>query len=373
MPFDPYEILKKYEWNKTEPEVLRGLVEKAIKKGENIRQNLKKFRGLTSDVYKILEREKYISEIKVTEKDHEDFKNIFAIGIDGSFYSVGGVGGIWQAPISAARIIFENGIKSIPKVDVEAGIEEIDERKDPNVDFAASLRMLTLETKALKQCAAKVDPNKKSVIFIDGPIVDPPNYKIKNYVERRCEAIKDLLEKDALIVGCVKRFIRSNILIKYISEKLAKDQNEKGRVNQFTSDMHLISHVFTKIFLSNETGVLFTLPIDINDENKVYKAYSDEGVKVFSTFMQKNISSYPFRLDIPFKIESSKNVNTIIEEIVKITAIWTLPGQEMPLPVQLAHSKCSIRKGCAQVLYDEIMTRSTSSDVFENIIRARLK
>jgi len=58
---------------------------------------------------------------------------------------------------------------------------------------------------------------------------------------------------------------------------------------------------------------------------------------------------------------------------VKISALWTFPGQNWPLPVMMAHYKCNIRRGCAEVLYDEMITRTTSPKMFDNIVRLKWK
>jgi hypothetical protein len=71
-----------------------------------------------------------------------------------------------------------NGFSNPPQVSVTAGIEDIDQHKYPNVEAEASVRMLTVETKALGEWASRIG-ERKSVVFIDGPIVDPPYYAEK--------------------------------------------------------------------------------------------------------------------------------------------------------------------------------------------------
>ena len=48
------------------------------------------------------------------------------------------------------------------------------------------------------------------------------------------------------------------------------------------------------------------------------------------------------------------------KEIMELIQIWTLPEQGQTLPIIIAHNKCSVRKGAADTLYYEIMTRAFS-------------
>jgi hypothetical protein len=119
-----------------------------------------------------------------------DFSNHCSIGIDGSFFAIGGVGGKWYAPYAIVRILFDKGIKNDPEIDVYAsGIEEIIEQEYFSIEGEAGRRMLIGETKALDDWG---DKNKESLIFIDGPVVDPPSYNNVSYIEYRCKRSKNV-------------------------------------------------------------------------------------------------------------------------------------------------------------------------------------
>ena len=368
---DIYETLKRYEFNKTEPETLRELVKSALKKGNLVRERMGKLKGLVEEIKEILERENLLWEIDITDDDYALYKNICAVGIDGSFQCVGGIGGIWYTPISCARIDFEEGLGNPPKASVTAGIEDIDQHKYPNVEAEASVRMLLVETKAINEWASKVDVNKRNVIFIDGPIVDPPYYSQEKYVKYRCDTISQCIEKNILLIGCVKR-VFGKPFINYVTNKLLKDDVEKNRLGQFTSDIHLISYVFTKLYFSGIKGALATSPVDVSDEDDVHKAYLKKGIRIFSVFMQRNAFSNPIRLDIPQKLDFPEDIKQMAEKAVKMTCVWSYPGYDIPLPVVLAHNKCTVRKGCAEVLYEEIITRAASPDPYDNVVRMKL-
>lgn len=369
------EIYRRYEFNKTEPETLAGLIESVIKKSNEIKNNFDLYRELTETMYEILTREKLLQKMELSSSD-ELYKEITSLGIDGSFQCVGGLGGIWYVPISCSRLLFENGLGSQPKVDVAADIHDINEIEYPNLEKEASFRMLVGETKAINEWLFKGSLSKEIVIFIDGPIVDPPWYsgekRYKEYIEDRCDVIKRCIDNDVLLIGCVKR-IMGRYLINHIRDCLAKNDDEKEKVKRFISDAHLVSYVFTKLSIESPSSVFYTYPINVSHTDETHEAYLKEGVEVYTIFMQKDFSCRPIRLDIPILSESTMDVSERAIKTVKISTLWTYPGQNIPLAVMLAHYKCNIRRGCAEVLYDEMITRTTSPKMFDNVVRMKLR
>jgi len=368
---DIYERLKKYEFNKTEPETLRELVKSALKKGNVVRNRMRKFKKLVENVRAVFEREELIRAIKVSSDEVSRYCDAYTVGVDGSFQCVGGVGGIWYVPISCSTIIFEKGLSCQPIALIAAQIEEINENEHPNVQREASLRMLQVETKAINECVSKMDKNRKNIIFIDGPIVDPPYYSEEKYVQYRCDIISRCIQKNVSLIGCVKKAY-GKPFINYVTRNVLKDETERERVKQFISDVHLINYIFTRLYLDKTEGILTTAFVEISNEDKVHQSYLKNGIRVFSVFMQKDLLSNPIRLDIPLKTDSKNIVETIVEEAINAVYAWSYPGHNIPLPVVLAHNKCTIRRGCAEVLYEEIITRSVGSDPFDNMIKTKL-
>jgi hypothetical protein len=357
---DIVELKKRTEFKMTEPETLIKLVKDAQSKGEKVRKDMERLRNLASKFTALLE-EKGLLFTDSALKDVQ-MKYKCAVGIDGSFQLVGGAGGKWYTPLSVARIIFENGFGTQPIVDIFwAGIEEIEEAEEWDPNKVASVMMLSGETKAILNWGTS---NKEAYVFIDGPIVDPPTiaYGGREYIKDRCEGIKKCLEK-SIIIGCVKRS-RDKFYIEYL-KNIISDRPEKVYLDQFPSDQHLVAHIFAQVRSKGYYGPLFTKWIDVSSSNRIYKLYSDEGVYIVCLFFQKEIKSQILRLDIPFKEPITTNVMKIDREIlhiVKAVNEWTYPGQDIPVPVLLAHNKCNIREGCATILYEEIMTRSRATD-----------
>jgi hypothetical protein len=364
------ELKKRIDFNLTEPEVLVKLVNDARSKGEKVRDDMKILREMSFKIADVLERRGFLLKKEVLDKVELFEKR--AIGIDGSFQLVGGAGGKWYAPISVARVIFENGFGDQPRVDIFwAGIEEINETEGVEPRSDASLMMLAAESKAIFNWGTQ---GKKSFVFVDGPIVDPPSKSPEDYIKDRCEGIKKCLEK-SIIIGCVKRS-RDKFYIRYLENLLSNTMpNIKDCLNRFLTDQHLMLYIFTHVRSKGYNGPIFTKWINISSVNENYDLYKKHGVYIVCLFFQKNKASPVLRLDIPLlnPPENNPKIDEIVLQAVKATDMWTYPGQDYPLPVVLAHEKCNIREGCAQVLYEEIITKSRTTDPYDQLVLMQLR
>ncbi len=363
---DIIELKKRMEFKMTDPETLVKLIKDAQSKGEKVRKDMERLRSLASKLTDFLEKRGLVFTESVLKDVPLKYK--CAVGIDGSFQLIGGAGGKWYAPISVARIIFDDGFGTQPRVDIFwASIEEIEEIEELETNRVASIMMLGGETKAILNWGTL---NKEAYVFIDGPVVDPPviSYGGKEYIKDRCEGIKKCLEK-SIVIGCVKRS-RDRFYIEYL-KNVTSDRPEKEYLDKFLSDQYLVAHIFARIRSKGYYGPLFTKWIDVSSSNPLYKQYSDEGVYIVCLFFQKDIRSQILRLDIPFlepATESKIKIDNEIIHVVKAVNEWTYPGQDLPVPVFLAHNKCNIREGCAAILYEEIITRSRTADPLDQAI-----
>jgi hypothetical protein len=371
-----YEILRRYEFNKTEPETLVGLVEEAIDKGEDAQAEQARLRQASAALLDLFQNASWIAGLELEDEDSLLAK--CTVGIDGSHQPVGGVGGKWYVPMSCAVIRFEQGISSTPGVDVETHIVEIQELESPRVRSRASEIMLSIETKAIQQWAMQ---NKPSLLFIDGPIVDPPTCETEEYLDRRCAAIKECLKRGVTVIGCAKR-VRDVSLRKFAMTEAANDVASIDRLNIFPSDLQLVAFVFGHRWRSsNANGMkgLYSVPLDVTElgsEGDIYKLYLERSLHIFSTYVQKTVDAYILRLDIPFltgQMTDEAERAQQIQRAIGATFAWTYPKHSIPLPVFLAHNKCEVRKGCAEVLYLEIMTRSRSTDPLDQIVTLQLE
>jgi hypothetical protein len=74
------DIYKKYEFNKTEPETLMGLIKQAIETGDGVKDELKRFREITEKVTKLLEKKGVFRVLAPTEiKNIEVFRDVRAV------------------------------------------------------------------------------------------------------------------------------------------------------------------------------------------------------------------------------------------------------------------------------------------------------
>jgi hypothetical protein len=367
------DVYKRYEFNKTEPETLMGLVKQAIETGDGVKDELKRFREITEKVAKLLEKKGVFRVLDPSKIENiELFRDVRAVGIDGSLQPIEGFGGYWFVPTSCARVTFDRGPNSATKVDVTANIEKIKEHDFYGVGGEATFRMMKSETKAIMDWAEQHDASKGSVMFIDGPIVDPPNVVDKDYVEYRCKALEKCIKKNILVIGCVKR-MKASILLDFIEKKVFTNKIDKEIIRRFAWDLHLVTAIFSKLVIQGATGVLSTIPICVSDTDDAMKAYRDHGIIVNSLYIQKDATSRPIRADFPILKSCEESIESIGARIISTVHAWSYPGMDIPLPVFLAHNKCEVRKGCADVLYDEIITRSKSKDPFENILNEKLK
>lgn len=367
---DMQELRRRMDVYLTEPETWIELVKDAVQKGNKVQGDLERLRKLSQSISKaILGKGIILKESDLLETSPA-FDRV--VGIDGSFQLVGGAGGKWYAPISVARILFDQGYGTQPSVDLFwAGIEEIDEKDDPKPNHVAEVLMLAGEAKALLAWGSRKIP---SYVFLDGPVVDPPvfTYTGKDYVRDRCQAIKKCLESSRP-VGCVKRS-RDHFFLEHFKRALS-GVPEESYLDAFPSDQHLMAYLFAHSRQLDYKGPLFTQWIDVSEVSPLYKSYKDEGIHIASLFFQKDIMTQALRLDIPF-LEDPNSIGSIkqeIQSVCKAVQIWTYPGMDYPLPVILAHDKCNIRAGSAEVLYDEIMTRSRTTDPINQTILSQLR
>jgi hypothetical protein len=190
-----------------------------------------------------------------------------------------------------------------------------------------------------------------SVIFIDGPIVDPPTYTEKDYIKKRCDTIKLLLERKNIIIGCVKR-----IRERYLLDTLEGEVNKKV-LESLPNDQHLILSIFTKErTITNEERPLATNVFRIGEDNKIYKMYEENGIKVYSFFYENDKKSPVLRFDIPVLSDEGNMEKIVKKNILPFIVKWSYPNLPSPLPVELAHQKCKLEKDSTEILYEEMIT-----------------
>jgi hypothetical protein len=364
--------LRRLEFKKTEGETAAALTQMAIAKGDEVRDDHTRLAGLAAEAETTLNSMGWIREMP--DGAQSDLgEDLWFCGLDGSFYALPSGYDVWYVPISVAKIRNRMDFSGTPEVVVEASIESLRLPPTKSVFREAGLLMLAMETRAL---LLEADDPRTAHIFLDGPIADPPFYSEPEYVGLRAGAIARCLERGQFVAGCVKR-----VWDRFFITQLAKEiDGPKGRLFEaFPNDYALFTHVFAKYRRrTGFEGSLCTVPCDVSQLDATHKAYRQKGIGVVVGFFQRARVSRVARVDLPYLVRDEgppaiegeqKEYEKALEEFQALT----LPGQSYPVPVLLAHEKCKVRQGCAEVLYLEIMTRSAEVDPHDFITLSQLR
>ncbi|MFW9995368.1 MAG: DNA double-strand break repair nuclease NurA [Candidatus Odinarchaeota archaeon] len=297
-------------------------------------------------------------------------------GVDGSFFPIESFAGNWYIPFSIAMIhckslvspvsfdiVVKGGsefLATAPRVTVgtskTAGLID---KVPQEVAKKASELMFYGEVNAIKQVSKKMQEN--SYLFIDGPIIDPPTGGEPNYISQRCEAIKFALRRGISVIGVVKR-IRDRYIGPAIFEKLFHNlQNPIINKLSKSGDQALLAPLLS-IYRRDRREYQKTLasdwvPLETNEADK-YKANE---IKVIAGILQRELDTFPIRIEVAINAKDI-SFETKWKEAVGAVSAWTYPGQSIPFPVMLAHTKCAVTQDLATVLHNEFLTRIHSQD-----------
>jgi hypothetical protein len=364
-----YDILRRYEFNKTESETLQQLIRSATEKGSAAEQELRNLNRAAQLISTVAVDSGLVSMRPLPKREGQLPP---VVGIDGSCQQVGGFGGKWYVPISCAIVKALNGSISDLEVEVVANIEEIQQREFEKVGSDVARIMMTVETKAISSWANRAPEN--SYALLDGPIIDPPTESERDYVTLRSAALRACQNKNVQVIGCVKRSFDRTFLNEARGVLGAKMDSSRSLLELFPSDSHLLVFLLSAIAKTGaDSSYLYTKPLPLED-NKVTSLYLEQGIKIVFSYVQRDIGTSLLRVEaiVPLQlteVEIPEYFNSLLDLCVEIT----YPGHYVPLPVQMAHEKCNIREGCAEVLFEEIMTRARSSEPLVQIVLSKLR
>lgn len=224
-----------------------------------------------------------------------------ACAIDGSTYKVD----IEDTTLIISRAVkvkgFYKGKKEIPPEVIEDLKLVSNYYGADKINKDAVLSMLTLETNMLKSCL------ECDVIFIDGPIIDPPIYdekdeELKLFVEYRLNTLKSIQDKS--IIGVVKRFSQ-RFLINYLIKNgyfQLKDARESYMVSLiFKMLREKYDDLRQPRFLGwiDWSSFLSTSSLDdLKGLLKAYSIYREHGIEIFSGYYQHDAASPIVRIDV---------------------------------------------------------------------------
>ncbi|QGA53368.1 nuclease [Sulfolobus sp. E5-1-F] len=252
------------------------------------------------------------TELKIGLLDEIIDSDHIACAVDGSKYEIE-LSDVTLILARAVKILGKKKDKKNVPSDIAEDFKIIENYYDKNVISNKSiLFMLTLETGLIEKC------EECDVIFIDGPIVDPPTYyeedvEIENILSLdklalyRSTVLRRLKDKNKLIVGIVKNFSHRILIKEFLNSYPALI---KAREN------YIISNIIYKYRLerSELNKPIFlgwiswdslinnqTIPDDLKGISKAYiqykKAFKDS-LSIYSIYYQYNITSPIVRIDV---------------------------------------------------------------------------
>ena len=378
---------KLHEFSKTEPEVAIGLIEELHKKRDEHYKLLLKLNDFGKIIYDSLKGKRNV--IKIIKLDEKKYMNKPLAGIDGSMYVTGGRGKRYYTFISAVIVLIKRGLVS-QKDEIEIlyprDCIKVEAFDDPSLGEEvwkiAEDIMFYYETKALYEinhlCLSQGDCY---YTFIDGPIIDPPRQlseygnkfireKLKSdrlvsieeanidYTTYRVTPIVDAWElryKKHYIVGYVKSTRTEQLLTK----ELANMGVNKDLLSAFTGDDEL-AYMILKNAVEYEQNYAYIGPFKVNyDDSKLeyMKPYLEKGIEIYYIYGINRWHNKVFRLEIGAPKETSYDeISRIFDDIYRLTISVTLPGNVHPLPVVIAHEKCKIRPGAAELIYELLLS-----------------
>ncbi|HIP31877.1 MAG TPA: hypothetical protein EYG86_03855 [Crocinitomicaceae bacterium] len=363
------ERIRRLEFDKLPHEVAIRFIEESIEKGSKLRSEFKKAENEAENILKILLDAGEILKVNFNRDDINKLSSIPSAGIDGSNRVKGGKLGIYYIMLIAGIAKFLEGVHGTCNVEFsDVKIEEYFDPTGEKVHAIAEDLMLELETKAIHHFVNRDAPkNKKTILLLDGPIIDPPRPPVLksslSYIEYRCKAIRSCIDRNPpiTVVGFNKR-IMGNLYKNYVEELT------KRKLTNIHSDFNLVSLLFYNLLreeyeLQGEIkSIYYTKPIKV-DNVPVAKDYEKYGeIEIYSTFSVFSLRHPPFRVDIPVVAGTDlSEVNKYAEEIIKFIKVSTFPGLRYPIQIVTIHEKVSLRDGAAQLIYNEILTRATTT------------
>jgi len=361
------EIQKELDIKRPYHEVVINLVEKIHKYTDNFINDYNKLVNLSNEIPLNELDSKFIRTLNDLPKDF-DSKVMTTIGIDGSNYPIESFGGIFYYPTSSIMVYFPKGILSDPKINTYfSDIIKIDSKKVRNHKSIAELKMLQFETETLGYWT-KNPSTDHSIIFIDGPIIDPPEEKDEKYIQLRSTYIKLSFKNSTLnhyIIGVVKKPEKDHV----IKSLIYQYPKYKNFIIKFIQDHFFFLIKFHQFRIEhNYFGPLYTKGIRLYHPPMSVE-YAKNGVIILSGYFQFSMGS-PLRrieLAIPNNDDMSNiEKNHIWDCCIKAVYDWTYEGTNLPLPVLLAHEMATIRKGLAEYLYEEMLRKqfSKNEDLF---------
>lgn len=366
------------ELNKIPAEALVGFVKQTQEQAILMKSDSKQYSKAAENIKKLMEEKKLVHIIDVSTQTLDQFSKEFTDAVDGSNQFFPKPDGTFIYFFSTAKIRYPDGYGTNVEVTVAPFTETIGKIDPKFASSEAGNFMMRMETETMKH--AIETRSEGGILFLDGPIIDPPENIISDeYLQQRTLTIKEAFRKKITVIGIVKRIMGDMFTTNY---KSYFSSNQMTDFENMNSDKNLAVHVLTKSLKSDKDSIAYTEPFKISNINypsgkegknfkKTAQSYHDEGVDVVTFIMKNGYASPPIRVDVAISSESN-DLSEITQNAIKYAAAWAAPGRHIPIPVILAHEKCNIGRGAAQILFTEFIAGSKSNDNEENIIQLQM-
>jgi hypothetical protein len=312
-------------------------------------------------------------ELKDAQKD-----TVFA-GVDSSITPPVRLGSYLISAVSAAAIVTK-GVTENPVKILDSDIAQAPEVANAeDAYYELKMKMFKLEVEIIRKCMSKImemyEDDGEKIVFMDGPLVDPPTFPHRNqklresyeneYIRERAEIILDGIKENILTLGIVKK-IEGNSLVSNLCSESRAEYDVLQKLNDYTFTTLIFKSQYILSFLrelaknENEEIILATKPYELsyNTDYPVYKKY---GLYIYSFYVLprlKDPKKRVLRVEIPFDHEpSDTELKTRVWKSVKYVAAATLPGHSVPTPVVLAHKACTIPRSAARKVVKEAISR----------------
>jgi len=356
-------IVRRIEFNKTSPELLLDLISKARSLGSEERRSIKRILYHSKNLSKILLENELIIPISIKQEAIKKLSGIPTWAVDGSNQVIKGLRDEWFVFLSASRVFMPKGMQGKVEFRVGGDIQKIKALDDAMARSKATNLMMLMEIEQIGEAyrdARKLGIND-ALLIIDGPIIDPPQLSREEYVRQRVKVIKKCLSIGFTFLGFVKRPYGRPFLS--FLEKMSFEGISHSK--SYISDVTILNPIlFLAICKENKSSrVIITrpqeMPILKEPPFSTYQVYKKLGLNIYYCYYKFDLRSGVYRLELASTEEFNDNkLLRIFNGVIPVIYALTPPGMKFPLPILIAHDKCSIRKGAAETLYYEIITRT---------------
>lgn len=355
------EYLTKWEFRRSYPDLIIGLIERSNKTALELYNIYKKVRSFACQ--KLDNLKNYI-HVYDSETCSEDESAIPIGSVDGSMVTLKGFGDRWFVVYGVSIVIFPEGVKSFgaPEINVSVYNEFIGSGEDPvKIKRKAVITMMTGETKAIRSIISD-RRMRNGIIFIDGPIIDPPTVKDREYISYRVDSFKLALVRHNEIVGIVKRYSSKLFLGNVLGNSLGViAQNDRFFIP-------IIFNLYRQKFDVAADSSLYTTPFKLCENletavnSEVFRLYEEtltlDDINIYGMYFQHKLGVRSLKVE--FFAEDDSDAQRKAKRIVSILRRTMVPGTYLPLPIILSHETSLIRRRVAKALFSNAISKFIS-------------